>query len=332
MYRDDASTGIESKIANAHESAKDLQALLHAWNMESFNHTQTRQALKVIHRLEMSHRKGVEGLRKEQVRQVAKLRVQSISYPGTLNPSRKHSATHGYGGTLDDPWEVSQGLAGREAISCRRGLANRPRSNEELPVSVVAMPKVETGYSAREKLWRAFLAHRQLALGRGALACVAQLSEQSTFTLERRISTANLMIGEQGCVLRLGGIRWGPEIHGVGQATETALRERDTDLCLGLAETLEGLLGLGRAKDDDETGAEDNNPADSKELGSNTQDKMSLMLVNILSWLRLSAGSREGITLKGLLGHQYFTPLRHADIESEIPSAWKTFMDQGKDV
>ncbi|CAN0462106.1 unnamed protein product [Ectocarpus sp. 12 AP-2014] len=121
------------------------------------------QALKVIHRLEMSRRKGVEGLRKEQDRQkedfitesvlrliqgsdapdgdrhessgvgcsasadergsgenrlsggacnplvwqagnaglvdkkVAKLRVQSISYPGTLNASRKHSATHGYG-------------------------------------------------------------------------------------------------------------------------------------------------------------------------------------------------------------------------------------------
>lgn len=36
-----------------------------------------------------------------------------------------------------------------------------------------------------------------LTVFRGALACVAQLSEQSTFTLERRISTANLMIGEQ---------------------------------------------------------------------------------------------------------------------------------------
>ncbi|CAB1113496.1 unnamed protein product [Ectocarpus sp. CCAP 1310/34] len=92
-----------------------------------------------------------------------------------------------------------------------------------------------------------------------------------------------------------------------------------------------GLLGLGRSKDD-ETGAEGNNPADSKELGSNAQDKMSLMLVNVLSWLRLPAGSREGISLKGLLGHQYFAPLRHTDIESEIPSAWRTFMDQGKEV
>lgn len=45
-------------------------------------------------------------------------------------------------GTQDDPWGVSQGLAGREAISCRRGLANRPSSNEELPVTVVVMPKV----------------------------------------------------------------------------------------------------------------------------------------------------------------------------------------------
>ncbi|CAN0175821.1 unnamed protein product [Ectocarpus sp. 12 AP-2014] len=140
------------------------------------------------------------------------------------------------------------------------------------------------------------------------------------------------MIGEQGCVLRLGGIRWGPEIHGVGQATTTALRQRDADLCLGLAETLEGLLGIGRSKDDDETGAEGKIPADSKELGSNARDKMSLMLVNVLSWLRLPAGSREGITLKGLLGHQYLAPLPHKDIESEIPSAWKTFMDQGKEV
>lgn len=45
-------------------------------------------------------------------------------------------------GTQDDPWGVSQGLAGRQAISCRRGLANRLSSNEELPVTVVAMPKV----------------------------------------------------------------------------------------------------------------------------------------------------------------------------------------------
>lgn len=45
--------------------------------------------------------------------------------------------------------------------------------------------------------------------------------------------------GNKGCVARLGSLRWGPEIHGVGRATETALGRRDNDFCLGLAETLE---------------------------------------------------------------------------------------------
>lgn len=48
----------------------------------------------------------------------------------------------------------------------------------------------------------------------------------------------------QGCVARLGGLRWGSEIHGVGQAAETALLRRDDDLCLGLADTLEVLTAL----------------------------------------------------------------------------------------
>lgn len=42
---------------------------------------------------------------------------------------------------------------------------------------------------------------------------------------------------------RLGGLRWGPEIHGVGQDTEKALWQRDDDLCLGLADMLEVLYG-----------------------------------------------------------------------------------------
>lgn len=40
--------------------------------------------------------------------------------------------------------------------------------------------------------------------------------------------------------------------------------------------------------------------------------------------------NREGITLKSLLGHQYFAPLRPESIESDLPAAWKRFMDQGK--
>lgn len=37
----------------------------------------------------------------------------------------------------------------------------------------------------------------------------------------------------------MAGLRWGPEIHGIGQDTETVLRRRCTDLCLGLADILE---------------------------------------------------------------------------------------------
>lgn len=47
------------------------------------------------------------------------------------------------------------------------------------------------------------------------------------------------LFARQGGSVRLGGLRWGPEIHGMGQATEVALEQRDTDLCLGLAGTLE---------------------------------------------------------------------------------------------
>lgn len=42
----------------------------------------------------------------------------------------------------DDPWGVSQGLAGSQAIICRRGFANRPNRSEDIPVTVVVMPKV----------------------------------------------------------------------------------------------------------------------------------------------------------------------------------------------
>ncbi|CAN0135364.1 unnamed protein product [Pylaiella littoralis] len=331
MYRDEASKNIDSKISNAHESAIELQALLDAWNMESFDHTQTRQALQVVNRLEESHRKSVEGLHKEQDRQVAKTRVRSIRYPKGSDASYKQPARHGYGLSEDDPWGVSQGLAGSQAIICRRGFANRPNRSEDIPVTVVVMPKVGMGYSAREVLWRAFLAHRQLAVGRGALVCLAQLSEQSTFLLERRISTTNLMISGQGCAVRLGGLRWGPEIHGVGQATETALRRRENDLCLGLADTLEGLLGLVPGEDRGAARANDEKLDNSDGVKRVASPRTSLMLVNILAWLRLPSHSRRGITLKSLLGHQYFTPLRPASIESEVLAAWKRFMDEGKD-
>ena len=45
-------------------------------------------------------------------------------------------------GAEDDPWGLSQGLAGSHAIICRRGFANRPNCSEEVPVTVVVMPKV----------------------------------------------------------------------------------------------------------------------------------------------------------------------------------------------
>lgn len=45
-------------------------------------------------------------------------------------------------GAEDDPWGLSQGLAGSQAIICRRGFANRPNYSEEMPVTVVIMPKV----------------------------------------------------------------------------------------------------------------------------------------------------------------------------------------------
>eukprot|EP00903_Cladosiphon_okamuranus_P015923 g14708.t1 len=421
MYRDDFSSDIDLKINNAQESATELRALLDAWNMQSFNPTQIRQALQVVRRLEASHRKSVDGLRKEQDKQerafivesvlrliegtdpsqggrpdggisnplvwqatnaglvdqkVAKLRVQSIRYPeashGFLNHSGRHG--HGYGGAENDPWGVSQGLAGSHAISCRQGCAKRPNCSGEFPVGM--------GYPPREKLWRAFLAHRQLALGscvmrslgvadrdpeetlfyfehararpasvllscrklqegdllfrhwaRGTLVCLAQLSEQSTYSLERRISTANLMIGAQGGSVRLGGLRWGPEIHGIGQATDLALQQKDIDLCLGLADTLEGLLGLQPDGRTDETGANGVNSGllhGTNEMKSGSRVGPSLMLVNILAWLRLPPRSRQGVTLKGLLGHQYFAPLRPDSIENDMPDAWKNFMAQAK--
>lgn len=45
-------------------------------------------------------------------------------------------------GAEDDPWGLSQGLAGSHAIICRPGFANRPNCSEEVPVTVVVMPKV----------------------------------------------------------------------------------------------------------------------------------------------------------------------------------------------
>lgn len=45
----------------------------------------------------------------------------------------------------------------------------------------------------------------------------------------------------QGAVLRLGGLRWGPELHGAGHRAEAELLQRDVDLCLSFAEVLEVL-------------------------------------------------------------------------------------------
>lgn len=40
-------------------------------------------------------------------------------------------------------------------------------------------------------------------------------------------------------MIRLGGLRWGPEVDDTGQAAEAAMEQRDAELCLGFADTLE---------------------------------------------------------------------------------------------
>lgn len=45
---------------------------------------------------------------------------------------------------------------------------------------------------------------------------------------------------------------------------------------------------------------------------------------------RAHCNREGGVTLKGLLGHQYFAPLRPGSVEKDMPDAWKNFMDQAK--
>ncbi|CAM9538678.1 unnamed protein product, partial [Hapterophycus canaliculatus] len=133
-------------------------------------------------------------------------------------------------------------------------------------------------------------------------------------------------------VVRLGGLRWGAEIYGVGHATEKELQQREFDLCLGLADILEGLLGTvtsaGESEDGDGEGGEQ--VVGEAEAKRHAGSGASLKLSNILAWLRLPVQSRKGVTLKDLLRHQLFAPLRPTSIDSEVPSAWKVFIDQGQ--
>ncbi|CAM9606257.1 unnamed protein product [Ascophyllum nodosum] len=393
----------------AWDSVLQLDALLEAWDIHSFNSTQARQALLVLHRLEEGHRRGVEDLDKECDRhrtllitesvrrsmgssdgrpqdeqspcnpllwqmknaglvdqKVAKARVTVVRHSVKQDTSARKSVRQGLGGVEDDPWGVSQGLSGIQGIHCRRGSASRQEENDS--VTVVVMPKMDLGYRARDKLWTGYLAHRQLAAGscvmhslgfsdrdpmetlfyyehvkarpavtllsrrrlreedvlfhywaRCALICLAQISKQSTFCLARQISLSNLMIAEQGTVVRLGGLLWGPEIRGAGKAIEECLQAREAELCLSYAGVLEDLLGIGQARG----GSHDTSPP-----------RPSVMLANILACLRLPPMEREGIHLKGLLGHRYFAPLHSEDMDNPLclGTAWKTFINQESDV
>lgn len=58
-----------------------------------------------------------------------------------------------------------------------------------------------------------------------------------------KISVCLSFSSEQGCVVRLGGLRWAPELlrvgHTAGGDRSDLRQERDTDLCHGLADILE---------------------------------------------------------------------------------------------